>query len=800
MRIMFVLDYSYPSPTASSNRIASLAKALNSKNNKVDILCILGTFKKESEATGSTDYASVKASATFYRHPGFFQRNIDRMAGFFNAYRIVRSENKKEKIDFIFLPPKKNIFNTKMYFIAKMLGIKLLQERSEFPEIYIKSLSSRISYFYYKKVILPLLDGMVVMTDTLKKYYSDLISSKAAIVTIPMSVDLNRFETFTKNELSEKYIAYCGNISNRKDGVDILVKAFGLVSPEFPDYSLYLIGSSDDKGLLTELEQLCRELSIEGKVVFTGKAGLNEIPNYLNNAQVLALARPSSLQAAGGFPTKLGEYLATKNPVVVTNVGEIGNYLRDGESAFISEPDSAEAFASKLRECLGDYERSKKIGLKGYEVAKSNFDYKSQAEMLNLFLEDRIVRPRKNKETGNLKIAVITQAAFPVGLASTNRVTYHAKGLVANGVETKVFLTWPTERGEIIRNKEGTGIANGITFEYPNKRSVRSKYFLQRRIDDILGPFRVAFNLWKNRYDAAIMVSWNSFYDITMLKILLSIFGIKLLAERTELPFHNKKQHGWHKIKNRIILTYAYKNLYGFLAISRNLKKLFETLVSKKCPVILYPVVIDDRDIYKPEVPRTRNLVYTGPLVQSKDGILTIIEAFTQIAQEFSDTNLIMTGNIDKSPDKEKIMELINNTEFKRRIELTGFISREKMIDYLNSAAGLLMAKPTGLQADTCFPTRLGEYLATGNPIVVTGTGEIPFYLKDGFSAYISEPDSTEAYASKLRELLSDPVKAKEIGIKGRETAIEKFNYRETSKKVITLVTSTKKYKEIYED
>ena len=49
---------------------------------------------------------------------------------------------------------------------------------------------------------------------------------------------------------------------------------------------------------------------------------------------MLVLARPDNIQAKGGFPTKLGEYLATGNPVVVTKVGEIPNYLIDGVNAF----------------------------------------------------------------------------------------------------------------------------------------------------------------------------------------------------------------------------------------------------------------------------------------------------------------------------------------------------------------------------------------------------------------------------------------------------------------------------------
>jgi glycosyltransferase involved in cell wall biosynthesis len=122
------------------------------------------------------------------------------------------------------------------------------------------------------------------------------------------------------------------------------------------------------------------------RVVFTGRVSRHEMPRFLCNAAVLALARPTSLQSEGGFPTKLGEYLSTGNPVVVTKVGDIPSYLTDGVNAFMSEPDDPHLFAEKLDEALSDPGRAKEMGLRGRQVAITHFDYKVQAEALKKFL------------------------------------------------------------------------------------------------------------------------------------------------------------------------------------------------------------------------------------------------------------------------------------------------------------------------------------------------------------------------------------------------------------------------------
>ena len=179
-------------------------------------------------------------------------------------------------------------------------------------------------------------------------------------------------------------------------------------------------------------------------------------------------------------------------------------------------------------------------------------------------------------------------------------------------------------------------------------------------------------------------------------------------------------------------------------------------------------------------------------MVQKKDGILTIIEAFIGIADEFPDTDLIMTGNLEKTPERENIFKLIENNPHEDRMIFKGFVSREEMIELLNSAAGLVLAKPTSDQSDSCFPTKVGEYLSSSNPVVITNTGEIPLYLKDGVNAYIARPDSVESFSEKLKELLSDPAKAKIIGEAGRKVAIENFNYSTIAQKVIEIINDIK--------
>jgi glycosyltransferase involved in cell wall biosynthesis len=121
------------------------------------------------------------------------------------------------------------------------------------------------------------------------------------------------------------------------------------------------------------------------------------IPKYLCGASLLVLSIPKSLQAQGGFPTKLGEYLVTGNPVVVTKVGEIEDYLTDGYDSYLAEADSVDSFSEKMIDALNNIEQSRMIGLKGKENALKNFNYLTQAESVIRFIES--MKNNRGKET-----------------------------------------------------------------------------------------------------------------------------------------------------------------------------------------------------------------------------------------------------------------------------------------------------------------------------------------------------------------------------------------------------------------
>ncbi len=368
MRIIIINTLPIPSGNASVNRLLSYAKELVTSGDDVTVL----SSGKSEEKAGMID--GVK-----YKNYGY--------KGLMKALLAIIKALKREKPDVTILVSNSLLLIYPIWFICKTSGIKLLQEKSEFPFVLQNTtLLGKMLAKLYVNTTYKLFDGLIVMTKPLMDYFQDKVRRNAKLFEMPMTVDTDRFAIVKTDSEFGDYIAYCGNMAGNKDGVINLIEAFDIASSHISsEVKLLLIGGSTNQddwdSIVTTVKQTENE-----RILLFGKATREQMPSLLKNAKALALARPSSLQSTGGFPTKLGEYLSTGNPVIVTKVGDIPHYLSEN-NAFLVEPDDNQAFADAIVRVFADYEKALEIGARGKEVALSVFNAKVQTKKLNDFIQ-----------------------------------------------------------------------------------------------------------------------------------------------------------------------------------------------------------------------------------------------------------------------------------------------------------------------------------------------------------------------------------------------------------------------------
>ena len=420
MSRVILLNRRYCPGEAWTNRILAYAKGFAEAGEEVVLYYII-TDKKRTKPEIHIDGVKV---VNIWEKDGLIARKIRSVSFIKNLLRFPKMV-KKGDVFFVYGGYE---YQLRMALKVKAKA-KVFCEITEHPQIFGSSKSARRQNDR-KLRMLKQLDGLFVISNSLKQYYVKRGIPEDTVHVINMFVDTSRFRGLEKTT-KEKYIGYCGAVSYEKDGVDALIKAFAIFHKSHPDYQLKIIGKGVSEDVIPRLKNLTESLGVNEAVVFTGPVQPAQMPQLLYDASILALARPDSLQAQNGFPTKLGEYLATGNPVVVTSVGEIPDFLKSGENAFLAKPGDSGDFARQLNWVADNYEESKRIGLRGKVLSESEFNYCVQSQKALSYIAKKYKYLRASsfaawvkKYRGNFK-GLLTIVCYRIAHAFTcNKVLY----------------------------------------------------------------------------------------------------------------------------------------------------------------------------------------------------------------------------------------------------------------------------------------------------------------------------------------------------------------------------------------
>jgi len=233
-----------------------------------------------------------------------------------------------------------------------------------------------------------------------------------------------------------------------------------------------------------------------------------------------------------------------------------------------------------------------------------------------------------------------------------------------------------------------------------------------------------------------------------------------------------------------------YSQADGVFPLTTSLKEYFLSVGIKPEKITIVNMVVDDsRFVSLTKTPNvSKYIAYCGTVSIQKDGVDDLIKSFALVHKVIPDVKLLIMGKMVSAEDERLIKDLIDNFDLNDFVILTGLISATEMPQRLKDAALLALTRTVNLQTTNGFPTKLAEYLLTENPVVVTRTGDISLFLKDGKSALLAEPGNIKEIASKMIWALTHPEEAGIIGKAGAQVAKVNFNYKLEAKKMLKVI------------
>jgi glycosyltransferase involved in cell wall biosynthesis len=377
--------FTFPEGNAATNRVYTYAKGFIEHGVSTCVICFGNEYLEQN--TGNVE-------GIRYYHPfGQTKRNKSiiirqwlKLQKYYKTIALIKRIHSTNKIAAINIWTNSIEVHLFSFFLTLVTRSKLLIECSEHPlrnfqGNKLREIAGRLKLYIESH----LCSGILCISQYLVNLYKQYGIEEKKLLMVPSTVDLSRFPPCSTKPVSFRYIGYFGSLTIKRDSIDVLIKAFSKIAQKHEDVFLVLGGFCSDQ----EKEQILQNITenkLELSVKLINYLTRHEIIKYMQHADVLVMMRSNDLEAQASYPSKLTEYLATSKPIISVNVGEITDFLKDGENAFIVEPNNPDQLACKLDYILNDYENLKRVGNAGRTLTETIFSYKNQtAKILYYF-------------------------------------------------------------------------------------------------------------------------------------------------------------------------------------------------------------------------------------------------------------------------------------------------------------------------------------------------------------------------------------------------------------------------------
>ncbi|UDQ88169.1 glycosyltransferase [Xanthobacter autotrophicus] len=366
---------------------------------------------------------------------------------------------------------------------------------------------------------------------------------------------------------------------------------------------------------------------------------------------------------------------------------------------------------------------------------------------------------------------------FPNAMASAERIRQMGGALAEAGAAVTLLTVGTSETPPRVVNTQARGRVDGIDFEYTSGTTVRAESFLVRRLIDIRAHVVAMWRILRleARHERPAIFLGFDLSGPTLLNYLTTFVarlkGIPVYVEINERPWSMAEKKSWFSRLSPLFGTDGAVVISDFLS-----KWARETTADRARPykILQIPILVSDRE-YADIVlgPPALRVIFSGAIAYAST-MDFIIEAMETVWEDFPDCKLAFTGYRGDHPDWKALSDRIVDRGRQDKITLLGYLPRKELLQLYGESWALLIPLFNDVQSTARFPTKLGEYLCSSRPIVITDASETRRYFVDGETAYISQGDTPESFGAAICRALNDE-HATDVGSRARAVAEKNF-------------------------
>lgn len=377
-----------------------------------------------------------------------------------------------------------------------------------------------------------------------------------------------------------------------------------------------------------------------------------------------------------------------------------------------------------------------------------------------------------------MRALLFSQFALPDSCAAATRVMNIAKILINLGHDVDLLGVTYKKENCLIGKYDGISYIMLQALAYSGSQAWRRARDLDQQIQKYLEAREDAYH---------IIILSNVYFDHT--KIFMRYASknhARLIINEVEwYALNDERFRGIggvvNLLKNRVALRWIHVRMKNILAISSLLDSYYE---KHGCNTITIPTIVDikEYDGLEHSDHEKIHVAYAGSPAK-KDYILNAVRALALLTdEERAKIEFHLYG-----PELKQLQSLGLSADLLNicgdSLVCHGRIPYSEVKSKIVDADFTVLLRPNKRYANAGFPTKVGESMACGTPVIANHTSDLHKFIRDGETGIVVQDESAEACAIAFRKAIllthSERIMMREMALKEAESSFNYLSYIE---------------------
>lgn len=403
------------------------------------------------------------------------------------------------------------------------------------------------------------------------------------------------------------------------------------------------------------------------------------------------------------------------------------------------------------------------------------------------------VTPRENRPAvppgaADREVWYVAITDFPKGLGSTTRSRSICTALRLAGRRPRLLIPYAIGHGT---NEHVTGVEDGVPYEYMNGSVSRPRGALRIVLAKLRASIQLTRRLWVARRRVSSVFLYNmSAFDAWPVLLATRVLHIPVVLDLTDewhdssIPIrHLGFARYCYQLLSRAFEGVVFRGADRILVVTRHFERRLQRHARKvrRLPMLFDPGRFERGPVERPAGAPGPSILYAGS-ISTIEGVHILIEALARLKDGAGGrATLRIIGAPAHGDSIETYRDLATRLRVSDRVAFQPALDRDRYAAALRGADLLVIPRTTGYASQAGFPYKLGEYLATGTPVVVTRFGDVEEYFVDRRDCFMCAPDDPEGLASMMQYALEHAEDARAVGRGGQSRVRELFAFEQVA-------------------